>query len=145
MALMRPRQTKFRKWKKYYIKSFEYKANKVRFGAYGMVALEGAHITAKQIEASRRILTRQLKKVGRVWIRIFPHIPVTSKPVEVRMGKGKGAVSHFIAPVKPGKYCSCRWCLDVVEEALLNWKSCPSKLGLQIAITLANNLQPQVC
>ena len=98
MALMRPRQTKFRKWKKYYIKSFEYKANKVRFGAYGMVALEGAHITAKQIEASRRILTRQLKKVGRVWIRIFPHIPVTSKPVEVRMGKGKGAVSHFIAP-----------------------------------------------
>ena len=132
MALMRPRQTKFRKWKKYYIKSFEYKANKVRFGAYGMVALEGAHITAKQIEASRRILTRQLKKVGRVWIRIFPHIPVTSKPVEVRMGKGKGAVSHFIAPVKPGTVMfEVDGASDVVsKEALLKaGKKLPIKVG----------------
>ena len=132
MALMRPRQTKFRKWKKYYIKSFEYKANKVRFGAYGMVALEGAHITAKQIEATRRILTRQLKKVGRVWIRIFPHIPVTSKPVEVRMGKGKGAVSHFIAPVKPGTIMfEIDGASDTVsKEALLKaGKKLPIKVG----------------
>ena len=132
MALMRPRQTKFRKWKKYYIKSFEYKANKVRFGAYGMVALEGAHITAKQIEAARRILTRQLKKVGRVWIRIFPHIPVTSKPVEVRMGKGKGAVSHFIAPVKPGTVMfEVDGASDIVsKEALLKaGKKLPIKVG----------------
>ncbi len=132
MALMRPRQTKFRKWKKYYIKSFEYKANKVRFGAYGMVALEGAHITAKQIEATRRTLTRQLKKVGRVWIRIFPHIPVTSKPVEVRMGKGKGAVSHYIAPVKPGTIMfEIDGASDMVsKEALLKaGKKLPVKVG----------------
>ena len=132
MALMRPRQTKFRKWKKYYIKSFEYKANKVRFGAYGMVALEGAHITAKQIEATRRILTRQLKRVGRVWIRIFPHIPVTSKPVEVRMGKGKGAVSHYIAPVKPGTIMfEIDGASDIIsKEALLKaGKKLPIKVG----------------
>jgi large subunit ribosomal protein L16 len=59
-------------------------------------------VTAKQIEATRRIITRKLKRNGKVWIRIFPHIPITSKPIEVRMGKGKGAVSHYIAPVKPG-------------------------------------------
>ena len=100
--MLRPRQTKFRKWRKYQIKTIETHNVDIKFGSFGLQAIEGSHITAHQIEATRRIITRNLKRLGRVWIRIFPHIPVTSKPTEVRMGKGKGAVSHFIAPVKPG-------------------------------------------
>ena len=100
--MLRPKQTKFRKWRKYQIKTIESHNTDIKFGSFGLQSLEGSHITANQIEATRRIITRKLKRLGRVWIRIFPHIPVTSKPTEVRMGKGKGAVSHFIAPVKPG-------------------------------------------
>ena len=100
--MLRPKQTKYRKWRKYPIKNIEYHSNDIKFGSFGLKAIEGSHVTAKQIEATRRIITRKLKRNGKVLIRIFPHIPITSKPIEVRMGKGKGAVSHYIAPVKPG-------------------------------------------
>ena len=100
--MLRPKQTKYRKWRKYPIKNIEHHSKDVKFGSFGLRAIEGSHVTAKQIEATRRIITRKLKRSGKVWIRIFPHIPITSKPIEVRMGKGKGVVSHFIAPVKPG-------------------------------------------
>ena len=100
--MLRPKQTKYIKLRKYPIKNIEYHSNDIKCGSFGLKAIEGSHVTAKQIEATRRIITRKLKRNGKVWIRIFPHIPITSKPIEVRMGKGKGAVSHYIAPVKPG-------------------------------------------
>ena len=101
--MLRPKQTKFRKWRKYQIKTIEAHNINLKFGSFGLRSLEGSHITAKQIEATRRIITRKLKKVGRVWIRIFPHIPVTSKPAEVRMGKGKGSPEFWVCRVKPGR------------------------------------------
>ena len=75
----------------------------LNFGTYGLKALQPERITARQIEAARRAMTRQMKRQGRVWIRIFPDLPVTSKPVEVRMGKGKGSVDFWAAKVKPGR------------------------------------------
>ena len=100
--MLRPKQTKFRKWRKYQIKTIEAHNVGVKFGSFGLQALEGSHITAHQIEATRRIITRNLKRLGRVWIRIFPHIPVTSKPTEVRMGKGKGSVDFWAVKVGGG-------------------------------------------
>jgi len=75
----------------------------LNFGQFGLKALEPERVTARQIEAARRAITREMKRQGRVWIRIFPDVPVTSKPAEVRMGKGKGAPDHWAARVKPGR------------------------------------------
>ena len=97
-----PKRRKFRKSFKNKIKGLEYN-NSLSFGSYGLKALEGCRITSRQIEAARRAITRKMKREGRVWIRIFPHIPVTEKPTEVRMGKGKGSVSYWAVSVKPGK------------------------------------------
>jgi len=101
--LLRPRQTKFRKLFKGKIKGVEQKAINLQFGSYGLKALEIGRISAKQIEAARRTITRKLRRAGKVYVRIFPSVPVTSKPIEVRMGKGKGAVDYWVAPVKPGR------------------------------------------
>jgi large subunit ribosomal protein L16 len=97
-----PKRRKFRKSFKNKIKGLEYN-NSLSFGSYGLKALEGCRITSRQIEAARRAITRKMKREGRVWIQIFPHIPVTEKPTEVRMGKGKGSVSYWAVSVKPGK------------------------------------------
>ena len=97
-----PKRRKFRKSFKNKIKGLEYN-NSLSFGSYGLKALEGCRITSRQIEAARRAITRKMKREGRVWIQIFPHIPVTEKPTEVRMGKGKGSVSYWAISVKPGK------------------------------------------
>jgi len=86
----------------------------LNFGSFGLKAMEPERITARQIEAARRAMTRQMKRQGRVWIRIFPDLPVTSKPVEVRMGKGKGSVDFWAAKVKPGRVM---FELDGVNEA----------------------------
>ena len=101
--MLLPRKTKFRKAFKGKNAGFATRGNNLDFGKYGLRALENERLTSRQIEAARRAMTRYIKRGGKVWIRVFPHIPVTQKPNEVRMGSGKGAVDHYIARVKAGK------------------------------------------
>lgn len=101
--MLQPSRTKYRKAFKGRIHGLAKSGFSLSFGAYGMKALEPERITARQIEAARRAITRHLKRVGRVFIRVFPDVPVSSKPAEVRMGKGKGSVELWVARVKPGK------------------------------------------
>ena len=102
--MLKPNQRKFRKNNKgRSLAVFETKANSLKFGTHGIQALERGRITAKQIEAVRRSITNFLKRKGKVWIRIFPDFPITNKPSEVRMGKGKGNVAFWVCNVKPGR------------------------------------------
>ena len=101
MALI-PSRTKYRKQQKGRVKGKAQRGNSLAFGDFGMQSLERTSITSAQIEAARVAVTRHLKRKGKVWIRIFPHKPITKKPLETRMGKGKGAVERWVAPVKPG-------------------------------------------
>ena len=101
--MLSPKRTKFRKQHKGRIKGEAKGGSDLNFGSYGLKAAEPERITARQIEAARRAMTRHMKRQGRVWIRIFPDVPVTQKPTEVRMGKGKGSVEYWAAKVKPGR------------------------------------------
>ena len=101
--MLQPKKHKFRKAFKGRIKGDAKGGTDLNFGSYGLKALEPERITARQIEAARRAITRQMKRQGRVWIRIFPDVPVSDKPAEVRMGKGKGAVEYWAARVAPGR------------------------------------------
>ena len=101
--MLQPKRTKFRKQHKGRIKGTAKGGTSLNFGAYGLKAVEPERVTARQIEAARRAITRHMKRAGRVWIRIFPDVPVTQKPTEVRMGKGKGSVEYWAARVKPGR------------------------------------------
>jgi large subunit ribosomal protein L16 len=101
--MLQPMRTKFRKAHKGRIKGVASSGATLSFGQYGLKALEPERITARQIEAARRALTRHMKRAGRVWIRIFPDVPVSKKPLEVRMGSGKGAPEYWVARVKPGR------------------------------------------
>jgi len=101
--MLSPKRTKFRKQHKGRIKGNAKGGTALNFGSYGLKATEPGRITARQIEAARRALTRHIKRVGKVWIRIFPDVPVSSKPAEVRMGSGKGATEYWAARVKPGR------------------------------------------
>jgi large subunit ribosomal protein L16 len=101
--MLQPKKTKFRKQFKGRISGAAKGGFNLDFGAFGLKALEPERITARQIEAARRALTRHMKRAGRVWIRVYPDVPVTSKPTEVRMGKGKGATEYWAAKVKPGR------------------------------------------
>ena len=101
--MLSPKRTKFRKAHKGRIKGLTKGGAAINFGAYGLKALEPERITARQIEAARRALTRHMKRQGRVWIRVFPDLPVSSKPAEVRMGSGKGAPEFWVARVAPGR------------------------------------------
>lgn len=102
MTLM-PKKTKFRKSCKGHLTGLSKAGNFIDFGDFGIQALDRGVVTAQQIEACRVSITRFFSRRGRVWIRIFPHKPVTKKPAETRMGKGKGNVDHYVAPVKPGR------------------------------------------
>ena len=101
--MLAPKKTKFRKAFKGRMKGNATSGTTVAFGSYGIKATTQARITARQIEAARRAIARHIKRAGRVWIRIFPDIPVSRKPAEVRMGKGKGAPEGFVCPVTPGR------------------------------------------
>ena len=101
--MLQPKRTKFRKAHKGRIKGVAKGGSTLNFGSYGLKALEPERVTARQIEATRRAITRHMKRAGRVWIRIFPDVPVTKKPTEVRMGKGKGSVEFWACKVKPGR------------------------------------------
>ena len=101
--MLQPKRTKFRKAHKGRIKGAAKGGYSLNFGSYGLKALQPERVTARQIEATRRAITRHMKRAGRVWIRIFPDVPVTNKPTEVRMGKGKGSVEYWACKVKPGR------------------------------------------
>ena len=101
--MLQPKRTKFRKQFKGRIHGLAKGGSELNFGTYGLKSTEPERVTARQIEAARRAITRQMKRQGRVWIRIFPDVPVTSKPTEVRMGKGKGSVDYWAARVNPGR------------------------------------------
>jgi large subunit ribosomal protein L16 len=101
--MLQPKRTKFRKQHKGRNRGLALNGNRVSFGEYGLKALDRGKITARQIEAARRAMTRHVKRQGQIWIRIFPDVPVTKKPLEVRMGKGKGNVEYWAAKIQPGK------------------------------------------
>jgi large subunit ribosomal protein L16 len=101
--MMQPKKTKFRKAFKGRIRGVAKGGFELNFGEFGLKAVEPERVTARQIEAARRALTRHMKRAGRVWIRVFPDVPVSKKPIEVRMGKGKGAPELWIARVAPGR------------------------------------------
>ena len=101
--MLSPKRTKFRKLHKGRIKGEAKGGSDLNFGSFGLKAIEPERVTARQIESARRAMTRHMKRQGRVWIRIFPDTPVTQKPTEVRMGKGKGSVEYWAAKVKPGR------------------------------------------
>ncbi len=101
--MLQPKRTKYRKAFKGRIHGTATSAAELTFGAFGLRALEPERVTARQIEAARRAITREMKRAGRVWIRVFPDVPVSKKPTEVRMGKGKGTPEFWAARVKPGR------------------------------------------
>ena len=101
--MLQPKRTKYRKQFKGRISGLAKGGSDLNFGTYGLKATQPERVTARQIEAARRAMTRHMKRQGRVWIRIFPDVPVTSKPTEVRMGKGKGSVDYWACKVKPGR------------------------------------------
>ena len=101
--MLQPKKTKYKKQQKGKLRGFATSGAKVNFGHFGLKATTRGRVTARQIEAARRAMTRHIKRGGKVWIRIFPDVPITKKPVEVRMGKGKGNVEYWVAKVQPGK------------------------------------------
>jgi len=118
--MLSPKRTKFRKAHKGRIHGLAKGGTQLNFGSYGLKAVTPERVTARQIEAARRAITRHLRRAGRVWIRIFPDVPVSSKPAEVRMGKGKGSPEFWVARVKPGRIMfeidGVSW--DLAQEAL---------------------------
>lgn len=101
--MLQPKRTKFRKQHKGRNRGLAQSGNRVSFGEYGLKAVDRGRMTARQIEAARRTITRKIKRGGKIWIRVFPDKPITKKPLEVRMGKGKGNVEYWVALVQPGR------------------------------------------
>ncbi|MAS40934.1 MAG: 50S ribosomal protein L16 [Porticoccaceae bacterium] len=101
--MLQPKRTKFRKQQKGRNRGLAERGSKVSFGEFGLKAIGRGRLTARQIEAARRVITRRIKRGGKVWIRVFPDKPITQKPLEVRMGKGKGNVEFWVAQVQPGR------------------------------------------
>merc|ERR1712096_218067 len=103
MGMLEPRRTKYRKQQKLRNHGFALRGNKINFGCFGLQAISLGQLTARQIEAARRVISRHVNREGMLWIRVFPDKPITKKPLEVRMGKGKGNVEYWVAQIKPGK------------------------------------------
>ena len=101
--MLQPKRTKFRKQQKGRNRGLATAGNRVSFGEYGIKATSRGRVTARQIEAARRAITRHVKRGGKLWIRVFPDVPITKKPIEVRMGKGKGNVEYWVAKIQPGR------------------------------------------
>jgi large subunit ribosomal protein L16 len=118
--MLQPKKTKYRKQQKGKMKGNSQRGNQLAFGSFGIKTLEEAWLTGRQIESARQAVTRHMKREGQIWIRIFPDKPVTKKPAEVRMGKGKGAPEYFVARVTPGRilFEAEGVPLDVAKEAL---------------------------
>lgn len=118
--MLQPKRTKFRKMQKGRMKGNAQRGNQIAFGSFAIKTLEECWITARQIEAARIAVTRYMKREGQIWIRVFPDKPVTKKPAEVRMGKGKGNPELWVAPVRPGKilFEADGVSLEIAKEAL---------------------------
>ena len=118
--MLQPKRTKYRKMQKGRVKGLAGRGHRLAFGSFGIKALEPGWLTARQIEAARIAMTRAMKREGQVWIRIFPDKPITKKPAEVRMGKGKGAPEYWVAPVRPGTilFESAGSDIEIAKEAL---------------------------
>ncbi|PJG60314.1 50S ribosomal protein L16 [Aeromonas cavernicola] len=113
--MLQPKRTKFRKTHKGRNRGLANAGNEVSFGTFGLKATSRGQLTARQIEAARRAMTRHVKRQGKIWIRVFPDKPITEKPLEVRMGKGKGNVEYWVCPIQPGKVL---YEMDGVPESL---------------------------
>ena len=113
--MLQPKRTKFRKTHKGRNRGLANSGNEVSFGTFGLKATSRGQLTARQIVAARRAMTRHVKRQGKIWIRVFPDKPITEKPLEVRMGKGKGNVEYWVCPIQPGKVL---YEMDGVPEAL---------------------------
>ena len=133
--MLQPARQKYRKQHKGRNKGIASTGNKVSFGEFGLKAIGRGRITARQIEAARRVMTRHIKRGGRVWIRIFPDKPITKKPAEVRMGKGKGSVEFFVAEIQPGKML---YEMDGVSEEIAREAFRLAAAKLPILTTFAN-------
>lgn len=118
--MLQPKRTKFRRMQKGRMKGQAQRGNQLAFGSFGIKTLESAWITGRQIEAARQAIVRHMKREGQIWIKVFPDKPITKKPAEVRMGKGKGAPEGFVAPVTPGRilFEAEGVSLEVAQEAL---------------------------
>lgn len=128
--MLQPKKTKFRKQQKGRNRGLAQNGNKVSFGDFGLKAIGRGRLTARQIEAARRAMTRHVKRGGKIWIRIFPDTPVTKKPLEVRQGKGKGNVEYWVAKIQPGKML---YEMEGVSEELAReaFKLAAAKLPIQ--------------
>ena len=118
--MLQPKRTKYRKQQKGRNRGLAHRGSSISFGSFGLKAVTSGRLTSRQIEAARIAMTRYMKREGKVWIRIFPDKPITYKPLEVRMGKGKGALDHYVAQIKPGRIMFELDGVprDVAEEAL---------------------------
>ncbi|MDF1817008.1 MAG: 50S ribosomal protein L16 [Immundisolibacteraceae bacterium] len=132
--MLQPKRTKFRKQFKGRNRGLAQVGNKVSFGEYGLKAVERGRITARQIESARRAMNRHLKRNGKIWIRIFPDKPITKKPLEVRMGKGKGSVEYWVAQIQPGRML---YEMEGVEESVAReaFALAAAKLPLKTTVT----------
>ena len=131
--MLEPKKVKFRKTHRGNRRGMSMRGDYVSFGNYGLKALESGWVTARQIEASRIVISRVVRKVGKMWIRIFPDKPVTARPAETRMGKGKGSLDHWVSVVKPGRIM---FEIDGVtrQEAELAFKNAGHKLPIKTKI-----------
>jgi len=131
--LLQPKKTKYKKLKKGRLKNFDFKSNALKFGTIGLKTTESGVISARQLEAARQAINRKIKKKGKIWIRIFPNLPITSKPIEVRMGKGKGNIKHWVAKVKRGTILF-EICGISNNLAIIAFKTGRSKLSVKTKI-----------
>ena len=130
---LQPKRSKYKKTKKGVLKKFTYKSTKLKFGTIGLKAVESGTISAKQIEAARQSITRKIQRKGKLWIRIFPDLPITSKPTEVRMGKGKGNVKYWASRVSGGTIIF-ELCGITKNTATVAFKTGGAKLPLKTTI-----------
>ena len=133
--MLQPARQKFRKMQKGRNKGIATTGNKVSFGDFGLKAIGRGRLTARQIEAARRVMTRHIKRGGRIWIRIFPDKPISTKPAEVRMGNGKGNPEYYVAEIQPGKVL---YEMDGVDESLAReaFRLASAKLPIQTAFVV---------
>ena len=138
--MLQPKRTKYRKQQKGRIRGIAHRGSTINFGSFGLKSMEEKFITNRQIESARVAMTRYMKREGKVWIRIFPDKPITAKPAEVRMGKGKGAPEYFVAVVKPGRimFEIAGVDIEVAKEAL---RLAAQKLPVKTKFIIANDYE----
>lgn len=131
--LLQPKKTKYKKLQKGKLSKLNFRSNRLKFGNIGLKAAKAGTISARQIEAARQAIVRKLSRKGKLWIRVFPSIPITSKPTEVRMGKGKGAVSHWGVKISAGKVIF-EVCGVAKKAAMIAFKTGGAKLPVKTLI-----------